>query len=113
VADAPKPLTEEELGRLERWVRGVADRDPNTTVEWGADDLQRLVAEVRRQRAGPPALNRNFEAAGTILLGKASRDTDLAHIIDFFATDDSESSRKVIAAITELQQRREATKARP
>jgi hypothetical protein len=50
MTDAPQPLTEDELGRLERWVRGVAERDPNTTVEWRAEDLQRLVAEVRRLR---------------------------------------------------------------
>jgi hypothetical protein len=56
VADELKPLTEDELGRLERWVRGVADRDPNTTVEWKAEDLLRLIAELRRMRANLASL---------------------------------------------------------
>jgi hypothetical protein len=52
VTDEPKPLTEEELGRLERWVRGVVEdrRDANAMVEWGAEELLRLVVEVRHLR---------------------------------------------------------------
>jgi hypothetical protein len=52
VTDEPKPLTEEELGRLERWVRGVVEKrhDSNAIVEWGAEDLLRLVTDYRRLR---------------------------------------------------------------
>lgn len=52
MTDEPKPLTEEELGRLERWVRGVVEKrhDANAIVEWGAEDLLRLVTDYRRLR---------------------------------------------------------------
>ena len=60
MTDAPKPLTEEELARLERWIRGVLESRPHSfaLVAWSADELRRLVAEVRRLRqlvidAGP------------------------------------------------------------
>jgi hypothetical protein len=59
-----RPLTAEELGRLERWVRGVVEdrRDANAMVEWGAEELLRrksLAAETNshpRERSAPITL---------------------------------------------------------
>ena len=48
----PKPLTDEELERLDRWVRGVNQNTGEATAlnEQCSADLVRLVAEVHRLR---------------------------------------------------------------
>jgi hypothetical protein len=64
--DNERPLTEEELGRLERWVRGVVEKrhDSNAMVEWGAEELARALALSSSRSMLSNSSRRGFSARG-------------------------------------------------